>query len=198
MATGLQQLHAQAIIHRDLKPANILGIGDKWKLADFGIARDSDVGTQTLTFIGFGTPPYMAPELWENRSPTIKSDLYALGCIGYELVVGHPPFEAETQEEYCRLHREQAPAPLPNGTNPALEAIILRMLSKEPEDRQQDARAVVERLARVAQPLSPVQVALQTAATQHSREVAEEEASKAGEQAARNRAPRCRRKQRPT
>ena len=86
IATGLQDLHSMEIIHRDLKPANVLRYAGWWKLADFGIARDQEIGTQDPTFVGWGSFPYMAPELWELKSPTIKTDLYALGCLAYELL----------------------------------------------------------------------------------------------------------------
>jgi eukaryotic-like serine/threonine-protein kinase len=76
------------IIHRGLKPANVLRYAGRWKLADFGIARDQEIGTQDPTFVGWGSFPYMAPELWELKSPTIKTDLYALGCLAYELLAG--------------------------------------------------------------------------------------------------------------
>lgn len=79
IATGLQDLHSTGIIHRDLKAANVLRHEGRWKLADFGIARDQEIGTQDPTFVGWGSLPYMAPELWELRSPTVKTDLYALG-----------------------------------------------------------------------------------------------------------------------
>jgi len=92
IATGLQQLHDNSIIHRDLKPANILRHQGHWKLADFGIARDQEIGTQDPTWVGAGSPPYMAPDIWLGRSPTIKTDLYALGCLGYELLAGTPPY----------------------------------------------------------------------------------------------------------
>lgn len=92
IATGLQQLHSAGIIHRDLKPANVLRHQGHWKLADFGIARDEEIGTQSATFVGWGSFPYMAPELWKLQSPGSKTDLYALGCIAYELLAGHPPY----------------------------------------------------------------------------------------------------------
>lgn len=69
LATGLQQLHSIPIVHRDLKPANVLKHGGRWKLADFGIARDQEIGTQSPTFKGWGSWPYMAPELWKTSRP---------------------------------------------------------------------------------------------------------------------------------
>ena len=108
IATGLQDLHAIGIIHRDLKPANVLRHTGRWKLADFGIARDQEIGTQDPTFVGWGSLPYMAPELWELKSPTIKTDLYALGCLGFELLAAAPDFRSRTkvsEHEFGRLVR---------------------------------------------------------------------------------------------
>ncbi len=67
IATGLRDLHAISIIHRDLKPGNVLRHNRRWKLADFGIARDQDIGTQDPTFLGAGSHPYMAPEIWTSN-----------------------------------------------------------------------------------------------------------------------------------
>ena len=96
IATGLQDLHSILVLHRDLKPANVLHHDGRWKLADFGIARDQEIGTQDPTFARGGTPCYLAPELWELKSPTVKTDLYALGCLAYELLAGVPPYMSDS------------------------------------------------------------------------------------------------------
>ena len=92
---GLIDLHGAGIIHRDLKPANVLRIGQGLVLSDFGIARDAALGTQSLTFKGWGTPAYMAPELWRGGSPTVATDLYAIGIVAYELLTGQRPFNGD-------------------------------------------------------------------------------------------------------
>ncbi|MFF3097711.1 protein kinase [Streptomyces cyaneofuscatus] len=155
IATGLQDLHAIAIMHRDLKPANVLRHEDRWKLADFGIARDDEIGTGDPTFRGSGTLPYMAPELWELKSPTVKTDLYAFGCLAFELLNGATPFTG-SMSAIRDGHLNQAPPEAPCSDN-VLKNLIARLLAKRPEDRPQDARAVVERLSRALVPRTPVQ-----------------------------------------
>ena len=155
IATGLQDLHSAGIIHRDLKPANVLRHEGRWKLADFGIARDQEIGTQDPTFAGWGSFPYMAPELWELRSPTVKTDLYALGCLGFELLAGAPPYAGD-QAALRAAHLSQVPPEAPCG-NVVLKNLIGRLLAKRPEDRPQDARAVLDRLRLALVPRGPVQ-----------------------------------------
>ncbi|MGH7529228.1 MAG: serine/threonine-protein kinase, partial [Gemmatimonadales bacterium] len=95
VAEGLSYAHAQGIVHRDIKPENILVSGGRALLADFGIARAiSAAGGNTLTAVGnpIGTPGYMSPEqLVGMRTIDARSDIYSLGCVFYEMVVGHPP-----------------------------------------------------------------------------------------------------------
>ena len=155
IATGLIQLHSLEIIHRDLKPANVLPHDGHWKLADFGIARDQEIGTQDPTFAGWGSFPYMAPELWELKSPTEKTDLYAFGCLGFELLAGSPPYTGD-QAIIRRAHLAQAPPEVPCD-NVMLKNLIARLLAKQPGDRPQDARAVLNRLQCALLPRSPLQ-----------------------------------------
>jgi len=170
VAAGLRELHQAGIIHRDLKPSNVLRHEGVWKLADFGIARDESVGTGSPTFIGWGTPAYMAPELWEGRSPSVKTDLYALGCVAYELLTGRPPFPGPDEDSFRRQHQLEPPPTLDEALNPALRSLLTRLLSKDPADRPQDARAVEERLARIALPPSPAHEKLQRLAAEHAQE----------------------------
>lgn len=150
IATGLQDLHSIGIIHRDLKPANVLRHAGRWKLADFGIARDQEIGTQDPTFVGWGSFPYMAPELWELKSPTVKTDLYALGCLAFELLAGAPPYTGD-QAALRAGHLTQAPPEVP-CSNVVLKNLITRLIAKDPADRPQDARAVLDRLRRALVP----------------------------------------------
>ena len=148
IALGLQELHGIGIIHRDLKPHNVLWHEKKWKLADFGIARDQEIGTQDPTFKGWGSWSYMAPELWDLRSPTPKTDLYALGCVAYELLVGSTPYtgsEDTIRHGHCFNELPEFPC-----DNVVLRNLIIRLLAKDPGDRPQDARAVLARLQRAA------------------------------------------------
>jgi hypothetical protein len=152
IASGLQQLHSIGIIHRDLKPANVLRHMDLWKLADFGIARDQEIGTQDLTFIGWGSHAYMAPEIWELKSPTIKTDLYALGCLAYELLAGSLPYPGD--RETARAGHLMGPSPEVPARNIVLKRLIAGLIAKDPGNRPQDAREVLERLRTTRSSLS--------------------------------------------
>ena len=146
IATGLQDLHsAVQILHRDLKPASTLRHDGHWKLADFGMAPDQEIGTQDPTFTVPGTPLYMAPEIWNQERLTIKTDLYALGCLSFELLSGSPPYTGDLIAVRAG-HLIQAPPEVPCG-NVKLKSLIARLIAKDPARRPQDARAVLERLS---------------------------------------------------
>jgi hypothetical protein len=168
VAAGLQDLHSLGIIHRDLKPDNVLLQDGRWKLGDFGIARDQQLGTQNSTFLGWGTDPYKAPEIWERKSPTVKTDLYALGCMAFELLAGVPPFSGERDE--ARADHLMKPPPYPPTDNIALADLITRLIAKSPGDRPQDARAVLERLHRAQAPRSPAQENIARSFARHTSE----------------------------
>jgi hypothetical protein len=187
IATGLQDLHSMGIIHRDLKPANVLRYAGRWKLADFGIARDQEIGTQDPTFVGWGSFPYMAPELWELKSPTIKTDLYALGCLACELLAGSPPYTGD-QAALRAGHLTQAPPEAPCG-DVVLKSLISWLIAKRPEDRPQDARAVLDRLRRALVARGPIQESIARGlgahATEQARAAADQSAAQAAEDARR-------------
>lgn len=182
IAAGLQELHSIGIIHRDLKPANVLKHGGRWKLADFGIARDEEIGTQNPTFVGWGSPPYMAPELWEARRPTVKTDLYAVGCIGFELLNGTAPYMGDSPA--LRDAHLSQPVPVVPTANVVLQNLIARLLAKDPGERPQDARAVLERLERAAAPRSAVQEAIAKGIGVHANERSQEASRLAAQEAA--------------
>jgi len=162
---ALDYAHKHAIVHRDVKPENVL-ISDEGevKVADFGIARltdDSGAGsTATKTGTTVGTPQYMSPEQVSSSKVDGRSDLYSAGIILYELACGRPPFVASDDEGPFTLMAKhvQAPPPPPSmhrpGLDSALEAMILKALSKRPEDRFQtgaefdaEVRVIADRLA---------------------------------------------------
>ena len=148
ISAGLVELHGLPILHQDLKPPNVLWHGGKWKLADFGIARDLDQSTATMTWKGYGTLRYMAPELFAPPfAATVKSDLYAFGCLAYELLVGNPPFVSPDPADLCAPIVRTVPT-LPAEVNVALRRVVIRLLEKEPANRPQE-RAVDEALGRV-------------------------------------------------
>ena len=144
---GLEAIHEADIIHRDLKPGNImLDHKQHVKIADFGVARPS---TSSLTQTGsiLGSFEYMAPEVWDSLPPTPLIDLYSLGVILYELVVGHPPFYASVPGQIMRKHLHELPIPpssLRDDIPSWLNGIIMRLLEKRPEHRPQSARAILE------------------------------------------------------
>src|SRR5437899_7002154 len=163
---ALDYAHRHAIVHRDMKPENVL-ISDEGivKVTDFGIARlldDTGVGgTATKTGTTVGTPQYMSPEQVASSKVDGRSDLYSAGIMFYELVVGQPPFTASDADGPFTLMAKhvQAPPKPPSvfrpGLNPELEQVILKSLSKRPEDRFQSGQQFDEAMARVADQMCP-------------------------------------------
>ena len=150
LAEALDAAHAVGIIHRDVKPANaIVGPNDRLTLVDFGIARMVE-GTR-LTGAGLiGTPEYMAPELLRGRPPGPSVDQYALGIVAYELLTGRLPFSGATTPAIMFSHVHEAPPPprqLRPDLPPAAEAVLLRQLAKDPEERYPTAQAFVAALS---------------------------------------------------
>ncbi|AXI80354.1 serine/threonine-protein kinase [Peterkaempfera bronchialis] len=140
-AAGLAAAHRQGVIHRDIKPGNLMRSTDGTvKIADFGIARFADDASAALTGVGqiVGTSLYLAPERALGRPAGPGSDVYALGCVLYQLLVGEPPFQADTAAGVLHLHVGTEPAP-PSWRCPqlpgAFEGYLLRMLAKQPEQR---------------------------------------------------------------
>ncbi|MEU6242901.1 serine/threonine-protein kinase [Streptomyces sp. NPDC047024] len=179
VAQGLDELHGLDILHRDLKPANVLYFEGRWVLADFGMSRDVTQETASHTFKGWGTPPYMAPEVWRMESASVKTDLYALGVLGYEVIGGQRPFAGPTREDFREQHLQQPPPELASAVAPPLARLLHRMLHKQPFQRPQDARAVVEALDRAVMLLSPAQQRLAELARIATARTAQQEAEQA-------------------
>jgi alpha-tubulin suppressor-like RCC1 family protein len=134
IATGLADAHAAGVIHRDVKPSNVLLASDGTaKLTDFGIARGLDLTRVTATSTLLGTPAYLPPEGPEDE----RSDLYSLGVIGYELLVGTPPFEGKTYQAVMLAHLRTPPdlTRLPAEA----QSILSWLLAKDPVERPQSA-----------------------------------------------------------
>jgi len=144
ICAGLAAAHDKGLIHRDLKPSNIMidGLG-RARVTDFGLAvRPEEAGTEGKIV---GTPAYMSPEQLASRPATVKSDLYALGLVLYEMFTGKRAFEATTIAEWRRKHEDEQPtAPSSHVTDvdPAAERIILRCLEKDPKLRPASALQV--------------------------------------------------------
>ena len=163
---ALDYAHRHAIVHRDMKPENVL-LSDEGmvKVADFGIARLTDDtgvgGTATKTGTTVGTPQYMSPEQVASSKVDGRSDLYSAGIVFYELVVGQPPFTASDADGPFTLMAKhvQAPPKPPSvhrpGLDMGLEEVILKSISKRPEDRYQSGHEFDDAVSRVADRLSP-------------------------------------------
>ncbi|WP_333773936.1 protein kinase domain-containing protein [Streptomyces sp. IBSBF 3136] len=142
---ALAYSHQHGIVHRDIKPANVI-ITDNGavKVMDFGIARALHGASTTMTQTGMvmGTPQYLSPEQALGKAVDHRSDLYATGCLLYELLALRPPFTGETPLSVVYQHVQDIPTP-PSETSdacpPELDGLVMRSLAKEPDDRFQTA-----------------------------------------------------------
>jgi serine/threonine-protein kinase len=164
VCAALDFSHKHSIIHRDVKPANIMiNRSGAVKVMDFGIARALGEGqnvTQTAAVIG--TAQYLSPEQARGEAVDARSDVYAAGCVLFELLTGEPPFTGDTPVAVAYQHvREdpRSPSELNPAVTPALDAIVLKALSKNPANRYQSAAEMRADLVRVRSgqaPLAPV------------------------------------------
>ena len=145
LAAALDASHEANLIHRDIKPANVLlaeharGTADAVYLVDFGIARDSTAATSlTVTGAAVGTPDYMAPERFTAGRIDRRADIYALGCLFYEMLTGSKPFAGGEYPALLYKHLNAEP-PKPSaartGVPAALDAVVARSMAKNPESR---------------------------------------------------------------
>ena len=156
LADALAYAHARGVVHRDLKPENVLLSGGHAVVADFGIARalaaargGGVAADIQLTSAGapLGTPAYMAPEQATGDVADHRADLYALGIIAYEVLAGEHPFGARTRQALLNAHLTEKPVPVGERrpeVPPALAALVMRLLAKEPSARPQSAGAVLQ------------------------------------------------------
>ena len=179
-ASALGAAHKKGIVHRDLKPDNLFivmvntdesgritdqPIGERMKVLDFGIAKlqmpqpGESVKTRTGTLMG--TPIYMSPEQCRGtKTVDHRSDVYSLGVIFYEMLVGQPPFVSEGFGELVNMHLN-VPPPSPRASrpevSPQLDAVVLKMLAKNPEDRYADMASLTSAIRLAAGPPFSVQ-----------------------------------------
>ncbi|HWU90903.1 MAG TPA: serine/threonine-protein kinase, partial [Kofleriaceae bacterium] len=156
IARALHAAHEKAIVHRDLKPDNIFLVpdedvrgGERVKLLDFGIAKlspNANETGQTRTGMVIGTPTYMAPEQCRGDSIDLRADLYALGCVIYEMLGGQPPFVANNSADILAHHLYFQPQPvsvLRPDVPPPIEQLVMSLLAKDPAERPAGAHVVV-------------------------------------------------------
>jgi hypothetical protein len=163
LVDAVQHAHGQGVVHRDLKPDNLILVrqpsrADLLKVLDFGLAKitapdyvESRSATPHDEILG--TPEYMSPEQFMSASNDPRADLYAIGCIAYELLSGAPPFPGRAME-VMHAHLTRPPVPLAQKAPaaripPAVDELILRCLAKRPEDRPQSARELLVGLGRI-------------------------------------------------
>ncbi|NEA62741.1 protein kinase [Streptomyces sp. SID12488] len=142
---ALAYSHQHGIVHRDIKPANvIITHGGAVKVMDFGIARALHGASTTMTQTGMvmGTPQYLSPEQALGKAVDHRSDLYATGCLLYELLALRPPFTGETPLSVVYQHVQDIPVPpseVSDVAPPELDGLVMRSLAKDPDDRFQTA-----------------------------------------------------------
>ncbi len=154
MAEALGEAHALGVVHRDVKPSNIFlpggGIAEA-KLLDFGIARWQQAGSLTQTGARFGTPAYMSPEQVRGaRALDARADVFSLGCVLYECISGHPPFDArDSMAVFAKVLFQDAPRLSDDADEvpPALDELMIRLLARDPDARPANGRATAEALA---------------------------------------------------
>jgi len=166
-ADGLAFAHARDIVHRDVKPSNVMIVFDEdrmvAKVTDFGIARGPSSKVKTMTGLILGSPRYMSPEQVVGKNVGLRSDIFSLGVVLYEMLAGIAPFDADSVSSimYQTVHVREEPLKNINaGVPPELEAIVAKALAKSQDDRFQTMKEFARALRDIARTLPAPQASL--------------------------------------
>ncbi len=154
ICSGLAYAHKNGVVHRDVKPGNVLvreqGSVPLCKLGDFGLARMTELSSDTPVSKGTGSPLYMSPEQFFGDDVTERADVYSLGCLMYHGLTGNPPFAGETNLELAMQHKAAEPPTLSSSTGmiypESIEMILRKCLQKKPEARYPSALELLAEL----------------------------------------------------
>lgn len=150
-ARGLHAAHRAGVVHRDIKPANLLLTPDGYvKLTDFGISLGSNQAPMTAAGMVMGTAQYLPPEQAMGRPATAAGDIYGLGVVAYEVLVGRRPFTGKTQVDIAFAHVNKPVPAMPESIDARVRAVVEQMLAKDPEQRPRSAASLARSLEELA------------------------------------------------
>ncbi len=152
LCTGMKAVN-KTLVHRDIKPENILVCNRKLKISDFGLSKIATDTTKTLTFKGYGSARYVAPEAWDNHHATVQMDIYSMGIVFYEIATLGYPYSIPVNADYSayrNAHCYQAPnsTPLKNSNLSAgVVSVVIRMMDKPTQTRYSDWDSIINAIA---------------------------------------------------